>query len=94
MCFRGGRPKVEVTHHHARYSLPRGSRLQITHHGKTIDITTEQPVSCPISEIHPCGATTAPGPPPGTAASSGEAMTPMAHPDLPLRKRSERSLLL
>jgi alpha,alpha-trehalose phosphorylase len=53
MCFRDGRLKVEVTHHHARYSLLQGSRLQITHHGKTIDITTEQAVSCPIPEIHP-----------------------------------------
>jgi alpha,alpha-trehalose phosphorylase len=51
MCFRDGRLKVEVTHEQARYSLLQGSPLQITHHGKTIDITTQQPVSCPIPDI-------------------------------------------
>jgi alpha,alpha-trehalose phosphorylase len=51
MCFRDRRLKVEVTHDQAHYSLLQGSPLQITHHGETIKITTQRPVSRPILEI-------------------------------------------
>jgi alpha,alpha-trehalose phosphorylase len=51
MCFRERRLRVEVTHDQARYSLLQGSPLQITHHGQTINVTTTEPLSCPIPEI-------------------------------------------
>ena len=51
MCFRDRRLKIEVSHEHASYSLTQGAPLQISHHDQTLDITTEQPVSCPIPEI-------------------------------------------
>jgi alpha,alpha-trehalose phosphorylase len=62
MCFRDRRLKVEVTHGEARYWLAQGPPLQITHHGKTINIRRQKPVSCPIPEI---AAGDAPRQPPG-----------------------------
>jgi alpha,alpha-trehalose phosphorylase len=62
MCFRDRRLKVLVSRDQARYSLLRGSPLQITHHGKPINVTTQEPVSCPIPEI---AAGDAPRQPPG-----------------------------
>ena len=51
ICFRDRRLRVEVTHDQASYSLLQGSPLQITHHGQTITVTTDQPVTRPITEI-------------------------------------------
>jgi alpha,alpha-trehalose phosphorylase len=51
ICFRDRRLRIEVTHDQARYSLLQGSPLQITHHGQTITVTTDQPVTRPITEI-------------------------------------------
>ena len=45
ICFRDRRLQVEVTHDEARYSLRKGSPLQITHHGQTINVTTDEPVT-------------------------------------------------
>jgi alpha,alpha-trehalose phosphorylase len=45
LCFRGRRLKVEVDHHQARYSLLEGSQLEITHHGDTVNVTIEEPVT-------------------------------------------------
>jgi alpha,alpha-trehalose phosphorylase len=52
ICFRARRLKVEVTHEQARYSLTQGAPLQITHHGRPVQVTTQQPVACAIAEIH------------------------------------------
>jgi alpha,alpha-trehalose phosphorylase len=51
ICFRDRRLRIEVTHDQARYSLLQGSPLQITHHGQTITVTTDQPVTRPIVRI-------------------------------------------
>jgi alpha,alpha-trehalose phosphorylase len=51
ICFRDRRLRVEVTHDEASYSLLQGSPLQIAHHGQTINVTTDQPVTRPITEI-------------------------------------------
>jgi alpha,alpha-trehalose phosphorylase len=45
LCFRGRRLKVEVDHHQARYSLLEGAQLEITHHGETVNVTAEDPVT-------------------------------------------------
>jgi alpha,alpha-trehalose phosphorylase len=51
ICFRDRRLHVEVTHGRARYSLLQGPPLQITHHGETIKVTTDQPVTRPVPNI-------------------------------------------
>ncbi|MGI8506826.1 MAG: glycosyl hydrolase family 65 protein [Solirubrobacteraceae bacterium] len=50
LCFRERRLRVEAKHHRARYSLPEGPPLQITHHDQAITVSAEKPVSCPIPE--------------------------------------------
>jgi alpha,alpha-trehalose phosphorylase len=60
MCFRDRRLRVEVTHDEARYSLLRGTALQITHHGQTINVTTDRPVTRPIPGISAGKAPTQP----------------------------------
>jgi alpha,alpha-trehalose phosphorylase len=45
LCFRGRRLKVEVERRHVRYSLLEGAPLEITHHGETVDVTVEEPVT-------------------------------------------------
>jgi alpha,alpha-trehalose phosphorylase len=51
ICFRDRRLRVEVTHGQARYSLLRGPPVQIAHHGETIKVTTDQPVTRAIPKI-------------------------------------------
>lgn len=51
MCFRERRLRVEITHGLARYSLLEGLPLQVTHHGETISVSKQRPVSRPIPEI-------------------------------------------
>jgi alpha,alpha-trehalose phosphorylase len=51
MCFRQRRLKVEITHKGARYSLLDGATLEIAHHGETVHVTAEKPVTCTIPEI-------------------------------------------
>ena len=47
ICFGDNRLRVEVTHDHARYSLPQGTPpLQITHHGNTITVTAQRAAAC------------------------------------------------
>jgi alpha,alpha-trehalose phosphorylase len=48
LCFRGRRLRVEVEPDQARYSLRDGPPLEITHHGETIQVTVETPVTCAI----------------------------------------------
>jgi alpha,alpha-trehalose phosphorylase len=48
ILFRGRRLKVEVDKTHATYTLLDGSRLEIGHHGRTIRISTKEPVARPI----------------------------------------------
>jgi alpha,alpha-trehalose phosphorylase len=45
LCFRGRRLKVEVEPRQARYSLLDGAPLELTHHGKTVNLTREEPVT-------------------------------------------------
>jgi len=45
MCFRQRRLKVEITHEGTRYSLLEGAPLEIAHHGETINVTREIPVT-------------------------------------------------
>jgi alpha,alpha-trehalose phosphorylase len=45
LCFRGRRLKVEVERRQVRYSLLEGAPLEITHHGETVDVTVEEPVT-------------------------------------------------
>ena len=51
MCFRDSRLRVEVTHDRARYSLPQGPPLQITHHGHAITVNTQRAVTRRIPKI-------------------------------------------
>jgi alpha,alpha-trehalose phosphorylase len=67
ICFRERRLKVEVKHDQARYSLIQGEPLQITHHGQTLNVTTDKPVACPIPKAP---AREIPTQPPGRAPAS------------------------
>jgi alpha,alpha-trehalose phosphorylase len=53
ICFRERRLKVEITRAQASYSLTQGPAMQITHHGQTLDVTTEQPGRGKIPDAHP-----------------------------------------
>ena len=48
ICFGGRRVKVTITHEWASYRLTGGGPLEITHHGRRVLISPEQPVSLPI----------------------------------------------
>lgn len=45
LCFRGRRLKVEVEHRQTRYSLLEGDPLEITHHGETVHVMVEEPMT-------------------------------------------------
>jgi alpha,alpha-trehalose phosphorylase len=51
ISFRESRLRVEVTRGRARYSLLQGPALQISHHGETITVSTDQPAGRPIPKI-------------------------------------------
>jgi alpha,alpha-trehalose phosphorylase len=48
--YRGRLLRVEITQHEARYSLRNGSKLEVTHYGQPITLTSE-PASFAIPEI-------------------------------------------
>jgi alpha,alpha-trehalose phosphorylase len=62
--FRGRRLKVEVRKPHATYTLLDGDPLEIGHHGKTITISTKEPV---VEPIPPAVTRPTPNQPPGRA---------------------------
>jgi alpha,alpha-trehalose phosphorylase len=45
LCVRGRQLKVEVEPQQARYSLHQGAPLEITHHGETVTVTREEPIT-------------------------------------------------
>ncbi len=51
LCFRERRLRVEVEDGQARYSLLQGEPLRIAHHGQTITVAREGPVTCPIPRL-------------------------------------------
>jgi len=64
LLFRGRRIMVEVDHQQARYTLLQGAPLDLAHHGATVTLVPDEPVTCPIpgSPAHD-----APAQPPGRA---------------------------
>jgi alpha,alpha-trehalose phosphorylase len=48
LLFQGRRIRVEIDHRQARYSLLRGTPLDVAHHGATVTLTPEKPVTRPI----------------------------------------------
>jgi alpha,alpha-trehalose phosphorylase len=70
MCVRDSRLRVEVTHDHARYSLPQGPPLQITHHGHAITVNAQRAVTRRIPKI---AAVEAPKQPSGRAPAQRQA---------------------
>ncbi len=64
LLFRGRRIRVEVDHRQARYALLRGAPLDVAHHGATVTLTPEKPVTRPIPKPP---AREAPAQPPGRA---------------------------
>jgi alpha,alpha-trehalose phosphorylase len=48
LCFRGRRLRIEIDHRQARYSLRAGPPLTVTHHGETVTISGDEPVTRPI----------------------------------------------
>jgi alpha,alpha-trehalose phosphorylase len=48
LCFRGRRIRVEVDHRQARYALLRGDPLDVAHHGATVTLAPDEPVTRPI----------------------------------------------
>jgi alpha,alpha-trehalose phosphorylase len=70
LCFRGRRLKVEVEPQQARYSLREGAPLEITHHGETINVTKDKPVTCAIPPPPP------PPPPPREVPSQPPGRAP------------------
>jgi alpha,alpha-trehalose phosphorylase len=45
LCFRGRRLRVEIERQQVRYSLLEGAPLEITHHGETVNVTVDEPVT-------------------------------------------------
>jgi alpha,alpha-trehalose phosphorylase len=64
LLFRGRRIKVEVDHRQARYALLRGAPLDVAHHGATVTLAPDEPVTCPLPKPP---ARKAPTQPPGRA---------------------------
>ena len=60
LMFRDRSLHVEVKREAATYELRRGKPLQIGHHGETIKVTTDEPVSRPLPEVVPRGNPTQP----------------------------------
>lgn len=48
LLFRGRRVLVEVDHQQARYTLLRGDPLDVAHHGATITLVPDEPVTRPV----------------------------------------------
>jgi alpha,alpha-trehalose phosphorylase len=48
LCFRGRRILVEVDHRQARYTLLQGAPLDVAHHGATMTLAPDEPVTRPI----------------------------------------------
>jgi alpha,alpha-trehalose phosphorylase len=64
LLFRGHCIRVEVDHRRACYTLLRGDPLDVVHHGATVTLTPDEPVTRPIPEQPPHKA---PAQPPGRA---------------------------
>jgi alpha,alpha-trehalose phosphorylase len=64
LLFRGRRIKVEADHQQARYTLLQGEPLDVVHHGVTVTLVPDEPVTCPIPEPP---VREAPAQPPGRA---------------------------
>jgi alpha,alpha-trehalose phosphorylase len=85
LCFRGRRLKVEVEPHQARYSLRDGAPLDITHHGVTVKVRVETPVTCAIPAPP---ARDVPKQPPGRAPARRRAEANVATDEHARRRRS------
>jgi alpha,alpha-trehalose phosphorylase len=48
LCFRGRLIRVEMDHEQARYYLLQGDPLDVAHHGDTVALSPEEPVTRPI----------------------------------------------
>jgi alpha,alpha-trehalose phosphorylase len=64
LLVRGSRLKVEATKTHATYVLLDGAPLEVGHHGKTITVSTDGPVT---EAIPPAAARPSPNQPQGRA---------------------------
>ena len=62
LCFRERRIRVEVDHRQARYTLLQGAPLDVAHHGATVTLAPNEPVTLPIPKPPDRGA---PAQPPG-----------------------------
>jgi alpha,alpha-trehalose phosphorylase len=62
LLFRGRHLKVEVTKADATYTLTRGAALEVEHHGTTITVAPNEPVT---QAIPPAATRPAPTQPPG-----------------------------
>ena len=51
LCFRGRRIRVEVDCWQARYSLLQGASLDVAHHGDTVTLMPDEPVTRPIPKL-------------------------------------------
>jgi alpha,alpha-trehalose phosphorylase len=67
LLFRGRSLKVDASRTHATYILREGEPLEIGHHGKTISLTTSDPV---VEAIPPLAERPAPSQPSGRAPTS------------------------
>jgi alpha,alpha-trehalose phosphorylase len=64
LCFRERRIRVEVDHRQARYTLLQGAPLDVAHHGATVTLAPDEPVTRPIPKPP---SRKAPAQPPGRA---------------------------
>ena len=64
LCFRGRRIRVEVDHRQARYTLLQGAPLDVSHHGATVALAPDKPVTRPNPKPR---SRKAPTQPPGRA---------------------------
>ncbi len=57
ICFnltvRGCRLKVDISHDAATYTVTEGESMRLAHHGKTVTVTADKPITLPIDSLQP-----------------------------------------
>ncbi|MBV8956137.1 MAG: glycoside hydrolase family 65 protein, partial [Solirubrobacterales bacterium] len=90
LCYRGRRLMVEITPRQARYVLLEGDPLELDHHGDTLTVARDQPVTRGIAHMAPRPR---PAQPPGRApAKRGARPTPITEARLLADERQSSDL--
>ena len=78
--------RVEINRAAATYSIATGKPMQLLHHGRPIEMSVDQPATCPIPDLPPLGAK--PTQPPGRAPHRRHPTEHWTTTDTPRRLRA------